>query len=186
MIKEKTRLEIISELNDQYGDLSFRNYAFVRYIAEQIRDGFNLYLGCSDEKPVVFLVPPQGSFYAVNARSAAFSNFGKEYLTMDPISFGLAVQLQNMKDIIRLVITVIKSGPSVDLKIKGAKNFDLNIEDSDDKKIQINQEELQNFFFHLFNHLKSIFEDQIEQFNDGEYGLSEIGFDISRITEEDN
>jgi len=65
-----TKREEIAEAARIYGERSFDNYAQIRSIAENIRDGLCAYLDPEDG-PCVYLVPPQGGFSAQNYRSGA-------------------------------------------------------------------------------------------------------------------
>ena len=108
MPKSPSRLSLISAAAKIYGARSFDNYAQIRSIAEQIRDGLCEWL--ESGKQCVFLVPPQGAFTAQNYRSGAFSVTGKGFLPLEPISFGLAINISGEGDFMRLVLTCRKEG----------------------------------------------------------------------------
>ena len=88
---KKTRFQKISDAADEYGQRSFDNYAQIRSLAEQERNGLCEYL--DSERQCVFLVPPQGPFVAQNYGSAAYSVARKGFLPLEPIAFGLGVRV---------------------------------------------------------------------------------------------
>lgn len=170
--KTASRLSEISKVAKLYGERSFDNYAQIRSVAEQIRDGLCIWL--DDGLQCVFLVPAQGEFGAQNYRSAAFSVSGKGFLPLEPISFGLAVNISGEGDYMRLVLTCRK---------EGEKMF-VHIEDGDETEftLPLDTDQLANFYGKIHKHLLDWFNDRVDHYDNGRYGNADIGFDIMRAT----
>ena len=168
-----TRREKISEAAKLYGEKSFDNYAQVRSVAEQIRDGFCAYL--DPDKECVFLVPPQGPFTAQNYRSAAFSVSGNGFLPLEPISFGLAVRISGEGDFMRIVLTCRKEGERIYVYIEQDRSHELDL--------PITDEGLGSLFETLYQHLLQWFTGRVETYDNGSYGSNDIGFNIYRVDE---
>lgn len=166
------RLQTLFEVAEQYGSRSFENYARIRGLAETLRDGFCEYL--SEEGDCVFLVPPEGRFSANNYQSAAFSVAGKGYLPLKPISFGLAVRVSPDKDFMRIKITCRKEGDIMFVRIENRSEIEV--------AQPLDENELTPLFEALYAHLMAFFQDQIDDYDHGRYGMTEIGFDIQRMT----
>ena len=167
----KSRLEQIAAAAEVYGKRSFDNYAQIRSVAEQVRDGLCAWL--DEGEQCVFLVPPQGPFTSQNYRSAAFSVSGKGFLPLEPISFGLAVQVSPKSDYMRLVCTCRKEGDRMFIQVEGNKTFDL--------ALPIQDKDMTPFYESLFEYLKGWFTERVEQYDHGNYGTMDIGFDIQRV-----
>lgn len=168
---EKSRFLTISEAANAYGDRSFDNYAQIRSIAEHIQAGLCGYL--DDGIKCVFLVPPQGPFLEQNYGSAAYSVSGKGFLPLEPISFGLGVRVSETGDFIRVVLQCRKEGDRIDVQVENNKTYELDLP-LKDKKLQVVLEG-------LYQHILNWFTDRVERYDFGNYGTSEIGFDIQRI-----
>ncbi len=166
-----TRFDEIAALAGQYGERSLENYAVVRSLAEALRDGLCKYLG--HDKPCVFLVPPQGVFGEQNYGSAAFSVAGKGFLPLEPISFGLAVRVSNTGDFLRIVLNCRKEGNHIDIQIEQKNTYEV--------VLPIDDEKLQPVIDGLYKYILGWFSDRIEQYDEGQYGTSDIGFDILHI-----
>ncbi len=166
-----TRLDVIQKAAITYGERSFDNYAQIRSVAETIRDGFCQWL--DNEQPCVFLVPPQGPFTAQNYRSAAYSVTGKGFLPLEPISFGLAVQLSGDGDYMRLVLTCRKEGTRMHITIEDTETTELDL--------PANPSKLENLFEKLYGYILRWFTDRVERYDNGDYGSNDIGFDILRV-----
>jgi len=169
-----TKREEIAEAARIYGERSFDNYAQIRSIAENIRDGLCEYLDPDGE--CVYLVPPQGAFSAQNYRSGAFSVTGKGFLPLEPISFGLAVRISGEGDYMRIVLTCRKEGDRMFISIEQAQQYELELPSSD--------EVLNGLFESLHQHLMRWFEERVETYDNGSYGSNEIGFNIYRVEED--
>lgn len=167
----KSRLTELAEAAKVYGERSFDNYAQTRSVAEQIRNSLCAYLDSGGE--CVFLVPPQGPFMAQNYRSMAFSVAGKGFLPLEPISFGLAVNISGDGDYMRIVMTCRKEGEKMFVMMENALTFEIDLPIDDESLEQINES--------IYQHLLSWFTDRVSQYDDGEYGSGDIGFDIQRI-----
>ena len=170
-VMTETRLDKIIKAAEVYGERSFDNYAQVRSIAEQIRDGLCAWL--DGGAPCVFLVPPQGPFMAQNYRSAAFSVAGKGFLPLEPISFGLAVRISGEGDYMRLVMTCRKEGNRMFITVEDRNQYEVDL--------PIGDESLTGFFEDIYEYLHHWFTDRVEKYDHGSYGSSDIGFDIQRV-----
>ena len=169
----KNRLQEIAEAAEVYGNRSFDNYAQIRSVAEQIRNSLCEYL--DNGKECVFLVPPQGPFTAQNYRSMAFSVAGKGFLPLEPISFGLAINISGEGDYMRLVLTCRKEGDRMYLMMENALTFEVNLPVDENALSEINES--------IYHHLLGWFTDRVRQYDDGHFGSGDIGFDIQRIDE---
>ena len=167
----ENRQEQLAKAAKIYGTRSFDNYAQIRSVAEKIRDSLCAYM--DDSAECVFLVPPQGPFMSQNYRSMAFSVSGKGFLPLEPISFGLAVNISGEGDYMRLVMTCRKEGDKMFIMMENALTFEINLPVTDESLMKINDS--------IFEHLMDWFNDRVSQYDDGEYGTSDIGFDIQRI-----
>ncbi len=166
-----SRLDKLARAAEVYGERSFDNYAQVRSVAEQIRDSMCDHM--SEDMECVYLVPPQGAFMAQNYRSMAFSVAGKGFLPLEPISFGLAFNISGEGDYMRLVLTCRKEGDKMYIMMEDALTFEVDLPMSKKDVSHINET--------LYQHLLSWFNDRVTQYDDGDYGAGDIGFDIQRI-----
>lgn len=169
--KTPTHLDKIAAAAKIYGARSFDNYVQIRSVAEAIRDGLCAWL--DDGKQCVYLVPPQGPFTAQNYRSAAFSVSGKGFLPLEPISFGLAVNISGDGDYMRLVLTCRKEGNRMFIHMDEGREVDLHL--------PVQKVELNAFFEKIYEHLLHWFEGRVDQYDNGSYGNNDIGFDIQRV-----
>ena len=170
----ETRLQELAKAAQIYGQRSFDNYAQVRSIAEQIRDGLCAWLDHAQQ--CVFLVPPQGAFKSENYGSAAFSVAGKGFLPLEPISFGLAVKISEDGDFMRLVMTARKEGDRMFLSLDNGKMLTL--------ALPIVEKELSGIFESLYEYLLQWFTQRVDNYDNGDYGSTDIGFDIQRAQQE--
>lgn len=168
---DKTRFQLISDSANEYGKRSFDNYAQIRSVAEQVRDGLCEYL--DSEQQCVFLVPPQGPFASQNHGSAAYSVAGKGFLPLEPISFGLAVRVSESGDFMRIVLHCRKEGDHLYMQVEEDKTYDFDL--------PINETELNSCLEGLYQYLLHWFKDRVERYDHGSYGSSDIGFDIQRV-----
>ncbi|WP_298917845.1 hypothetical protein [uncultured Algimonas sp.] len=166
------RLQALFEVAQNYGERSFENYSRIRSLAETLRDEFCAWL--SEQPGCVFLVPPEGRFSAKNYQSAAFSVAGKGYLPLKPISFGLAVRVSQDKDFMRLKVSCRKEGDVMFVRLERGPEIKLGMPVSDDALLPLFEE--------IYAHLMKFFQDRIDDYDNGRYGVQEIGFDIQRMT----
>jgi len=141
--KTQSNLDKIAAAAKAYGARSFDNYVQIRSVAEAIRDGLCDWL--DDGKQCVYLVPPQGPFTAQNYRSAAYSVSGKGFLPLEPISFGLAINISGDGDYMRLVMTCRKEGDKMFIHVDEGREVDLNL--------PVREDELTHFFQSINEHL---------------------------------
>ncbi len=168
---EKLRFLTISKAANAYGERSFDNYAQIRSVAEQIQAGLCAYL--DHERKCVFLVPPQGAFLEQNYGSAAFSVSGKGFLPLEPVSFGLGVRVSETGDFLRVVLQCRKEGARIDVQVEHNKTYELDL--------PLKEKELEVVLEGLYQHILHWFTDRVERYDHGNYGTSDIGFDIMRI-----
>lgn len=166
-------LDAIAKAAELYGNRSFDNYAQIRSIAETIRDEFCAWL--SPDEQCVYLVPPEGPFGAQNYRSGAFSVTGKGYLPLKPISFGLAVKISHDKDYMRLKLTCRKEGDSMFISIDKGREIRVPLPTS--------EKTLAPLFDMIYHHILDFFTHSVDEYDNGDYGSTEIGFDIQRMAE---
>ena len=169
--KASSHLDKIAAAAKIYGDRSFDNYAQIRSVSEAIRDGLCAWL--DDSKQCVYLVPPQGPFTAQNYRSAAYSVSGKGFLPLEPISFGLAINISGDGDYMRLVMTCRKEGAKMFIHMDEGREASLNL--------PVQDAELATFFERIYEHLLHWFEGRVDQYDNGSYGSNDMGFDIQRV-----
>ncbi len=165
-----SKLTQIAKAAEIYGARSFDNYAQIRSVAEKVRDGLCKWL--DNETQCVFLVPPQGPFQAQNYRSAAFSVAGKGFLPLEPISFGLAIKVSGEGDYMRLIMTCRKEGGRMFISVEDAATFTLTL--------PVIDTDLERVFEGLHHHLLEWFTGRVEEYDHGDYGSTDIGFDIQR------
>lgn len=168
---KKSRFQSISEAANQYGKRSFDNYSQIRSLAEKVKDGLCEYL--DGERKCVFLVPPQGPFVSQNYGSAAFSVAGKGFLPLEPISFGLGVRVSESGDFMRIVLHCRKEGDHLYMQVEDDKTYDFDL--------PINDVEMRACLEGLYQYLLHWFADRVERYDHGNYGTSDIGFDIQRV-----
>lgn len=166
----ESKLRKIEKAAEIFGQRSFDNYVQIRSVAENIRDGFCAWL--DNEQQCVFLVPPQGAFQAQNYRSAAFSVSGKGFLPLEPISFGLGVKISSKGDYMRLILTCRKEGSHMFVTLENSTTFEIDL--------PIENNDLTEVFEGLYEHLIEWFTGRVEKYDHGNYGSTDIGFDIYR------
>ena len=166
-----TRFGALSAAANEYGGRSFDNYAQIRSLAERVREDLCAYMQHSQK--CVFLVPPQGAFVSQNYGSGAFSVSGKGFLPLEPISFGLGIRVSESGDFMRLVLHCRKEGERIYMQVDENKSYDFALPLTDDD-IDVCKEG-------LYQHLLRWFEDRVERYDHGNYGTTDIGFDIQRI-----
>jgi len=166
--KAHSHLDEIAAAAKIYGARSFDNYVQIRSVAESIRDGLCAWL--DNQKQCVFLVPPQGP---QNYRSAAYSVSGKGFLPLEPISFGLAINISGDGDYMRLIMTCRKEGDKMFIHIDDGREVSLTL--------PLQDNELTHFYENIRQHLLHWFEGRVDQYDNGSYGSNDIGFDIQRV-----
>lgn len=168
---ENSRFLTISEAANAYGERSFDNYAQIRSVAEQLQAGLCKYL--DGERKCVFLVPPQGAFQEHNYGSGAFSVSGKGFLPLEPISFGLGIRVTESGDFLRIVLQCRKEGERIEVQVEHNKTYELDL--------PIEEKDLEALLEGLYQHVLHWFKDRVERYDHGNYGTSDIGFDILRM-----
>lgn len=169
----ESKLKAVAAAAGIYGDRSFDNYAQIRSVAEQLRNGFCEWLDAT--KKCVFLVPPQGPFTAQNYGSAAYSVSGKGFLPLEPLSFGLAIRISGSGDFMRLVLTCRKEGSRMHILVEDDTTYTIDLPVEDKSLIVC--------FEGLYKYLLNWFSERVDRYDNGNYGSNDIGFDIQRIEE---
>jgi len=172
-IDEDSRLANISKAAHIYGQRSFDNYAQIRSFAENLRNELCEWLNPNHQ--CVYLAPPEGAFGAENYRSAAYSVAGQGYLPLKPISFGLAVRISAEQDFMRLKIECRKEGDAMFASIEGTRHIRI--------ALPVQKESLLPLFEQIYTHILEFFTLSVDEYDNGNYGGTDIGFDIMRITE---
>lgn len=164
-----TRFEELSAAVGRHQLLATENYDRVRAIAEHIRGGFCEYLAASDGE-CVHLCPPVGPFEPKAYADDAFSMPPKGFRPIVPIAFGLAVRVSKEGDWMRVTLQCVKEGEHFTVYIADGKShvFDL--------PLPVDAMVNQIFFDMLHAHLLDEFRQQVEAYEQGEYGGTEIGF----------
>ena len=72
----------------------------------------------------------------------------------------------------RLVMTCRKEGEKMFVNIEDGRAIEL--------ALPLQQTELAQFFEHIYTHLLLWFEGRVDQYDNGQYGNADIGFDIMR------
>lgn len=167
------RIEALTKAAEQYGQRAFDNYAQIRSVAESLRDGFCEWLDNTEQ--CVFLVPPKGDFIARNYGSAAFSVSGSSFLALAPIAFGLAVKISTEDDYMRLTLIARKEGERMFLSQEKGEMMSIHL--------PIAEADLTPIFETLFEDILHRFTGAVDHYDNGDYGGTDIGFDIQRVTE---
>lgn len=170
---ETNRIDNIAKAAEVYGQRSFDNYAQIRSFAENLRNELCAWL--SPNHQCVYLVPPEGAFGAENYRSAAYSVSGQGYLPLKPISFGLAVRISDEQDFMRLKIECRKEGGAMFASIEGTRHMRI--------PLPVEKAGLLPLFEEIYAHILEFFTLSVDEYDNGNYGGSDIGFDIMRITQ---
>lgn len=171
---EASKLAEIWTAAEIYGDRSFDNYAQIRSVAETVRDLLCQWLNTGDE-PCVFLVPPEGPFLSQNYQSGAFSVSGQGYLPLKPITFGLAIRISEDQDYMRLTMHCRKEGDVMKISIGDKRPHAL--------ELPLDETRLQPLFERIHKHVLSFFQDSVNEYDEGDYGTSSIGFDLFHVSE---
>ncbi len=174
--RENSRIKTVFAAANAYGLRSFENYSLTRSVAEQIRDSLCDYL--DHEHKCVFLVPPSGPFGEQNYGSGAFSVAGKGFLPLEPISFGLGIKVSADGDFLRIVLQCRKEGEKIEVQVEHDKSYALPLPKDGES---ISKQALEAVREGLYQYILHWFTDRIDQYDDGNYGTTDIGFDLLRI-----
>lgn len=169
-----TRFDELTATVDAYQALAAENYARVRQLAEEVRAGLCDYMDAKDGV-CVQLVPPVGEFEPKAYGDNAFSMPPRGFRPLGPIAFGLAVRVTKGTDWIRVTMQCQKIGDKVILDIQGGESFSLSL--------PLMKDDSAVLFEYVYKHVLNWFQSTIDQYEQGEYGTREIGFDFSRDTD---
>lgn len=165
------RYDRLSASSQRYGELAKENYDRVRALAEALRSGFCAYLDSGDP-PCVLLVPPAGPFEPKDAGDHAFSIPPGGFQPLGPISFGFAVRVQKPDRWLRVTLTCVKEADMFEVQVAGGGAYAF--------KLPLADQDPDDFFQHLYNHIVGWFEAAISDYEHGEYGSRGIGFDFAQ------
>jgi len=87
----------------------------------------------------------------------------------------LAVAISKDGDYMRVVLTCRKEGDVVFISLEKGREYQLSL--------PINDVELGALVEGIYEHLMDYFQDQVDSYDNGDYGRNEIGFDIQRLDE---
>jgi hypothetical protein len=167
-----TRFEDLAAVVARHQVLAAENYDRVRAIAEHVRGGFCEYLAASDGE-CVYLCPPYGSFEPKAYGDEAFSMPPSGFRPIQGIAFGLAVRVTKTNDWMRVVLQCVKEGEQFTVYLAEGKSHEFQMPLPVDAMVN------QVFFDMLHEHLVEEFNEQIEAYEEGEYGGNEIGFHMN-------
>ncbi len=165
-----SKFEELLEKAAVYQELASENYDRVRRIAEGIQSGFCKFLNSSDGA-CVRLVPPQGPFQPKLYGDEAFSMPSRGFRHIAPIAFGLAVRVTHETDWIRAVLICSKQGEHFNVAIMEGQSHDFELPFTDDDH--------QEFYQALFQHFMDWLDERIDNYREGSYSRTSIGFDFS-------
>ena len=171
-----SRFEELLATVTRYQALASENYKRVRTLAEELRAGLCSYIGAMDGV-CVRLVPPAGPFEPKDYGDQAFSIPPRGFRPLGPILFGLGVRVSTGTDWMRVTIECQKIGDDFIAHLVGGHDYQL--------ALPLKDNDPDPFYDHIYNHVLDWFQGQIDQYEAGDYGGREIGFDFSRTSEED-
>lgn len=165
-----SKFDTLIERAAEYQNLATENYDRVRRIANGIQSGFCKYLASTDGA-CVHLVPAQGAFQPKSYGDEAFSMPPRGFRHIGPIAFGLAVRVTRGTDWLRMTLICSKKGDF----------FEVSIVDGDSHKFDLpfTDDDHQDFYEKLYNHITEWLDDKINLYKDGDYSSRHIGFDFS-------
>lgn len=169
-----TRFDELIATVETYQALAAENYARVRQLAEEVRAGLCDYIDAPDGI-CVQLVPPHGEFEPKPYGDKAFSMPPRGFRPLGPVAFGLAVRVTHGTDWIRVTTQCQKIGDHFILDIQGGESFKLTL--------PLTKDDSTTLFEYVYGHVLYWFQSKIDQYQQGEYGTREIGFDFSREAE---
>lgn len=146
------------------------NYARIRKLAEELREGFCAWLGSGDGV-CVRLVPPAGPFQPKNYGDEVYSVPPRGFRPLGPIAFGLAIRVTRSTDWMRLALIASKTGDTFRVRIQGGEEHVFTL--------PLSAAEPEPFYQLIYDHVVEFFREGIELYRDGEYSHREIGFDFS-------
>jgi len=148
---------------EKYQALATENYDRIRKLAEEIDEGMCGFLSSSTGQ-CVHLVPPAGQFEPKPYGDQAFSMPPRGFRPLGPVAFGLAIRVTPGTDWLRVTLECRKVGDDFIVQIVGGDEYKSKIP--------------------LYRHVFDWFDDRIEQYEEGDYGTREIGFDFADDAEE--
>lgn len=154
----------------RHQELAAEHYARVRQVGEGVRAGLCDYLDARDGE-CVRLVPPAGPFQPRNYGEEAFSMPPRGFRFIVPVLFGLAVRVTRGVDWIRIALRCTKEGETFRIDLADGKSHACRVPFTESEHVEL--------YEMIYRHVVDVFEDQIGQYEHGEYGVREIGFDLN-------
>lgn len=165
-----SRFDELVAVVDTYQALAKENYDRIRTLAEEVRQGLCGYLDAKDGV-CVHLVPPTGPFEPKPYGDKAFSMPPRGFRPLGPIAFGLAVRVSRGTDWLRVSMECRKLGEVFMVRIEDGSEYEF--------RLPLKDADPEPFFEHIFTHVLRWFAENIERYQDGDYGTREIGFDFA-------
>lgn len=166
-----SRFEALVSTVSHYQSLAAENYSRVRKLANELRDGLCQHINAADGI-CVRLVPPAGPFEAKDYTDDAFSIPPRGFRPLGSILFGVAIRVSHGTDWMRVTMECQKIGDTFVTRIVGGEEYVLTL--------PLAEHDPEPFYDHIYNHVIGWFQSQIDQYEAGDYGGREIGFDFSR------
>ena len=155
---------------EKYQALAAENYARIRKLAEEIDQGMCAYMSSSTGQ-CVHLVPPMGQFEPKPYGDAAFSTPPRGFRPLGPVAFGLAIRVTPGTDWLRVTLECRKVGEDFIVQIVGGEEYRTQIPLAD--------HDPEPLYELIYRHVFDWFDDRMEQYEEGDYGTREIGFDFA-------
>ncbi|MBI1340703.1 hypothetical protein GC169_10920 [bacterium] len=165
-----TRFHELIDTVARHQELAEENYRRVRLVAEGVRSGLCEYLDARDGE-CVRLVPPAGPFQPRSYTDEAFSMPPRGLRAIGPVVFGLAIRVSRGTDWVRLVLRCTKEGEQFRVDLAEGKSHVCTL--------PFTEADHQDLYEMIYRHLLSDFEDQVRDYQVGQYGGQEIGFDVN-------
>ncbi|MEM1106202.1 MAG: hypothetical protein AAGH87_07405 [Pseudomonadota bacterium] len=165
-----SRFEELLSTVETYQGLAAENYARIRRLAQEMREGLCGYLGATDGQ-CVHLVPPSGPFEPRSYGDHAFSIPPRGFRPLGPVQFGLAVRVSKGTDWLRLAMECRKSGEAFHVLMEGGREYTF--------ALPLAENDPAPFYGEIYDHVRDWFQERIDRYNEGDYGTREIGFDFA-------
>ncbi len=165
----KTRFEKLRDAIKVYGAAAFENLMRCKGLGEAIVSGFPDYIGCS--KGCVKAVPSVGEFDPrKDYGDAAFSYSQREVIVLEPISFAIALTIENSEDSGALWLRT-----SIAVEVTG-DSFDIFVADRPMIRVPLDYKgKLKPVFEAIYKEFMRIFKVEVLEFNDKRFETG-IGF----------
>jgi len=114
------RYERLQHLVRDYGEATTKQVEFAEKLGHSIISGFAEYIECDPR--LVYGIPPDGDFTPrKNYQDACFSSYYDDVSFLEPVSFGLCVEISNLKDSgaawVRTKVAIQLCGDTVEMSV---------------------------------------------------------------------